>query len=181
MCKPCGQISVWLPLANKRKLVQDPLNHCGRCIICEVIVAEIDCVAEKMLLHEPDDFAQHKPKGKKIGLQALVYLGLHHRWSSDGHNKLILIGFPIWGLGLWVVPNNRLKTTIGYLYLSLVYELKVANPKIGMSLHNMIDCGSETTEMYKYTNALPEYFSPYLSPDKIPAHRFLKSVHNITI
>ncbi|EGO28876.1 hypothetical protein SERLADRAFT_366542 [Serpula lacrymans var. lacrymans S7.9] len=79
-------------------------------------------------------------------------------------------------LGLWVVPNNRLKTTIGYPLIHLV-----VNPQIGMPLQNTTDCGSVTTEMYGYTNALREYFSPHLSPDELPAHGFLKSVHNIII
>ena len=52
--------------------------------------------------------------------------------SGDGHDKLASIGFPIWGirdkfsgkwLGLWVVPNNRLKDVVAYLYLSLIKEL----------------------------------------------------------
>ncbi|KAJ3925843.1 MAG: hypothetical protein NXY57DRAFT_1043769, partial [Lentinula lateritia] len=52
-------------------------------------------------------------------------------WSGDGHDKLTGIGFPIWAvrdvwsgkwLGIWLVPNNRLKDTIAYLYLKLVYE-----------------------------------------------------------
>jgi hypothetical protein len=60
-------------------------------------------------------------------------LGPHHEWSGDGHDKLAQIGFPIWGirdkwsgkwLGLWVVPNNRLKLVIAYLYLRLIIELE---------------------------------------------------------
>ncbi|EGN91665.1 hypothetical protein SERLA73DRAFT_157463 [Serpula lacrymans var. lacrymans S7.3] len=61
-------------------------------------------------------------------------------------------------LGLWVVPNNRLKTTIGYpVPFSCVCLFKIQQI-VGV-----------------------EYFSPHLSPDELPAHRFLKSVHNITI
>jgi hypothetical protein len=42
------------------------------------------------------------------------------------------IGFPVWAirdiwsskwLGLWTVPDNRLKTVIAYLYLKLIEEL----------------------------------------------------------
>lgn len=62
------------------------------------------------------------------------------------------------------------------------------------------DCGSETTEVYGFANALrsvimlvnyyysglstPHYreiFSPNLSTDELPTHRFLKSIHNIII
>jgi hypothetical protein len=70
-----------------------------------------------------------------------------------------------------------------------------------MPLQTTTDCGSETTEVYGFANALRsvmvlvvnyshsglsmpyyrEIFSPNLSTDELPAHRFLKSVHNITI
>ena len=70
---------------------------------------------------------------KKVHQVALVALGRHHHWSGDGHNKLVKIGFPVWRiqdmwtgkwLGLWTVPDNRLKLAIVYLYLSLVSELE---------------------------------------------------------
>lgn len=86
----------------------------------------------EMRRHEPDGFAQREPSRKKTSRQPLVSLGPHYQWSGDGHDKLSKIGFPIWAirdqwsgkwLGMWVVPNNRLKTTIAYLYLSLVYEI----------------------------------------------------------
>ncbi|KIJ29102.1 hypothetical protein M422DRAFT_269523 [Sphaerobolus stellatus SS14] len=43
------------------------------------------------------------------------------------------------------------------------------------------DCGSETTLIYALASALREAFFPDLSLDEIPAHRFLRSIHNITI
>ena len=58
---------------------------------------------------------------KKVHHVPLVALGRHHHWSRDGHDKLVKIGFPVWGiqdmwmgkwLGLWTI-----------LYLSLVVEL----------------------------------------------------------
>ena len=65
---------------------------------------------------------------KKVHHVPLVALGRHHHRSRDGHNKLVKIGFPVWGiqdkwLGLWTIPNNWLKVVIAYLYLSLVVEL----------------------------------------------------------
>ncbi|KAG1725924.1 hypothetical protein EDB19DRAFT_1914861 [Suillus lakei] len=137
-----------------------------------------------MRQHEPDGFAQREPSKKKVSRQPLVSLGPHHQWSGDGHDKLSKIGFPIWAihdqwsgkwLGMWVVPNNQLKTSIAYLYLSLVYEIG------GMPLQTTTDCGSETTEVYGFATALREFFSPNLSTDELPAHQFLKSVHNIMI
>jgi hypothetical protein len=81
---------------------------------------------------DPDAFAGRMPTAKKIHRVPTVALGPHHRWSADGHDKLNKIGFPIWAirdvwsakwLGIWVVPNNRLKYIIAYLYLSLIEEL----------------------------------------------------------
>ncbi|KAG1845558.1 hypothetical protein F4604DRAFT_1662541 [Suillus subluteus] len=184
-----------LPNSTKRQLVldqlaQDPLHRRGPRLVREAIVADTgnlltrEYVMNEMRRHEPDGFAQREPSRKKTSRQPLVSLGPHHQWSGDGHDKLSKIGFPIWAirdqwsgkwLGMWVVPNNRLKTTIAYLYLSLVYEIG------GMPLQTTTDCGSETTEVYGFANALREIFSPNLPTDELPAHRFLKSVHNITI
>ncbi|EDR01177.1 uncharacterized protein LACBIDRAFT_333521 [Laccaria bicolor S238N-H82] len=133
----------------------------------------------------------------------IISLGPHHEWSCDGHDKLSVIGFPIWAvrdvwsgrwLGVWVVPNNWYMQTVAYLYLSLVAKLGGQiqahslcvqfglMSKAGMPLQSTTDCGSETVMMYGLANALREQFSPELGVVKIgPAHRFLKSVHNITI
>jgi len=83
-----------------------------------------------MRLHDPLGFELREPDAKKVTRFALVSLGPHHEWSGDGHDKLSAIGFPVWAmrdkwsgkwLGIWVVPNNRLKLSIAYLYLSLVH------------------------------------------------------------
>jgi hypothetical protein len=83
----------------------------------------------EMRSQDPIGFELREPMAKKILRQALVVLGPHHEWSSDGHNKLSKIGFLVWALrdvwsgkwlGIWVVPNNRLKHAVAYLYLSLV-------------------------------------------------------------
>ena|ERR1700722_912268 len=85
-----------------------------------------------MLLQDPYGFDVREPSAKKTFRQPLVSIGIHHEWSADGHDKLSAIGFPIWGvrdkwsgkwLGLWVLPNNRLKLAVAYLYLSLIHEL----------------------------------------------------------
>ncbi len=91
-----------------------------------------DYVNEEMHQLDPDGFSKRTPTSKKKHRVALVVLGPDFEWSCDGHEKLSKLGFPIWGirdvwsgkwLGLWVVPNNRLKVVVAYLYLSLVREL----------------------------------------------------------
>lgn len=96
-----------------------------------------DYIAAEMRAQDPDGFEHRAPTAKKIHREPLSVLGPNHEWSGDGHDKLAKIGFPIWAvrdvwsgkwLGLWVVPNNRLKCAIGYLYLSLVHDMGGASP-----------------------------------------------------
>ncbi|KIJ31043.1 hypothetical protein M422DRAFT_79754, partial [Sphaerobolus stellatus SS14] len=56
-------------------------------------------------------------------------LRIHKEWSGDEYDKLKRIGFSIYGvqdvwsgkwLGLWVIPDNRLKDIVAYLWQSLV-------------------------------------------------------------
>ena len=90
-----------------------------------------DWSSEAMHELDPEAFTGHAPTAKKIHHVPMVALGIHHRWSADGHDKLNKIGFPVWAirdmwsgkwLGIWVVPDNRLKVVITYLYLSLIEE-----------------------------------------------------------
>ncbi|KAK7690805.1 hypothetical protein QCA50_005905 [Cerrena zonata] len=197
--KGSGATTREMPLPQKRQLVLDqlavdPSSRRGPRMIKEYITHDTglhltrDFIEQEMRIHDPDGFAVRLPTAKKISRRPIVCLGPHHEWSADGHDKLAKIGFPIWGvrdvwggkwLGLWVVPNNRLKLAVAYLYLQLVEELG------GMSVQMTTDCGSETTEIFGLANALREAFSPHLidpgGSNVLPAHRFMKSVHNITI
>ena len=91
-----------------------------------------DWISDEMHVLDPEAFADREPSAKKVHRVALVALGRNHHWSGDGHDKLVKIGFPVWGirdmwtgkwLGLWTVADNRIKLAIAYLYLSLVAEL----------------------------------------------------------
>ncbi|KAE9390115.1 hypothetical protein BT96DRAFT_959865 [Gymnopus androsaceus JB14] len=141
-------------------------------------------VEQTMCDQHPEGFTNREPTAKKIKRGVLVCLGPHHEWSGDGHDKLTAIGFPIWGvrdvwsgrwLGLWVVPNNRFKDTIGYLFLKLVYEYG------GIPIQMTTDCGSELVMVYGFANALREAFADDIPIDQVAAHQFLQSIHNITI
>lgn len=85
-----------------------------------------------MLAHDEASFAARDPTAKKIFRVPKPILGVHERWSGDGHDKLKKIGFPIWMLvdegssrilKAWVVPDNRLGDTVVYCFLDLVEEL----------------------------------------------------------
>ena len=88
-----------------------------------------DWISEAMHTLDPETFASCAPTAKKIHCVPMVALGIHHRWSADGHVKLNKIGFPVWAirdvwsgkwLGIRVVPDNCLKVIITYLYLTLI-------------------------------------------------------------
>ncbi|KAF9004997.1 hypothetical protein BDQ17DRAFT_1408386 [Cyathus striatus] len=143
-----------------------------------------DYVTAEMKRQAPQGFETRRPEIKKPRRVALVSLGPNHEWSADGHDKLAAIGFPIWGvrdkwsgkwLGLWVVPNNRLKLSIGYLYLDLIEKIG------GIPIQMTTDCGSELGKIFELSNALRELFARDLSIDELPPHVFIKSVHNIVI
>ncbi|THH28069.1 hypothetical protein EUX98_g6112 [Antrodiella citrinella] len=163
--------------AGPRRIRERIANATGVHLTREFITNEMRAV-------DAEGFELRKPKTKKPRRTGLVSLGPHHEWSADGHDKLSRIGFPIYGfrdvctakfLKLLALPNNRLKLAIAYLYLMVVKE------QGGVPLQSTTDCGSETTLMYGLANALREAVSPDLPTSELPAHRFLRSVHNITI
>ncbi|KIJ56056.1 hypothetical protein M422DRAFT_239247 [Sphaerobolus stellatus SS14] len=143
------------------QLEMDPGRRQGPALIKEGI--RIDFVEEEMWYQDPEGFHLRNPTSKRIKRRALVNLGIHEEWSGDGHDKLKRIGVAIYGirdvwsgrwLGLWVIPDNRLKDAIAYLWLSLVEEYS------GLPIQTMTDCGSETTMVYGLATALHETFFP---------------------
>ncbi|KAH9884127.1 hypothetical protein C8Q73DRAFT_749482 [Cubamyces lactineus] len=184
-----------MPVTQKRQLILDqmakhPTRGVGPRRIKEAIAADTgyqltrDYISQEMHSLDGEGFQLRHPRTKKKHRVALVVLGPDYEWSCDGHDKLASIGFPIWGirdvwsgkwLGLWVVPNNRLKVVVAYLYLSLVRELG------GMPVQTTTDRGSETSSVYAFASALREEFSPDLPVRKLAAHRFLPSIENTTI
>lgn len=143
-----------------------------------------DFISEIMHAFDPRGFDHREPGSKKTVRVKKNPLGIHERWAGDGHDKLYSIGFPIWGvvddassrwLGAWVVPSNRMGSIVAYLFLCLVEEIG------GLPLEFSTDCGSETTQIYGIVNALREMFHADIDPSVLPAHRYVRSVHNIGI
>lgn len=88
-----------------------------------------DFVSEIMHTHDNEGFEMRQPKSKEIKRAPKYPLGIHQRWSADGHDKLSKIGFPIYAivdeatskcLGAWVVPKNRMGDVVAYLFLETV-------------------------------------------------------------
>ncbi|THU96679.1 hypothetical protein K435DRAFT_858310 [Dendrothele bispora CBS 962.96] len=141
-------------------------------------------VSDVMHTHAIEGFDKREPATKKINRTPKVPLGIHHRWAGDGHDKLYKIGFPIWAivddatgkyLDAWVVPSNRMADIVAYCFLLLVEKYG------GIPIQFTTDCGSETTALYGLINALREIFYPECPTDELPAHVYLRSVHNISV
>lgn len=82
-----------------------------------------------MHIYDDEGFALREPTAKQTRRVKKHPIGIHERWSGDGHDKLYQIGFPIWGtvddgtshwLGGWIVPSNRTGVVVAYLFLCLV-------------------------------------------------------------
>ncbi|KAK7018706.1 hypothetical protein VNI00_018299 [Paramarasmius palmivorus] len=190
-----GATTRTLPETEKRQLIfdqmaKDPSRMQGPRTIKEGIAFDQgvhltrDYIHETMKMQDPEAFADRHPRAKKIHRTQLVALGPNDEWSGDGHDKLTGIGFPIWGvrdvwsgkwLGLYVLPNNRLKLAIAYVWLKIVKE------QGGVPIQMTTDCGSETGRVYGLATALREEYRPELDVNELPAHKFLKSIFNITI
>ena len=88
-----------------------------------------------MHLHDVDASLACEPGAKRIHHVPKALIGVHERWSGDGHNKLYKIGFLIWvvinnatarWLAAWVVPSNQMGDVIRYLFLCLILKYKGA-------------------------------------------------------
>ena len=86
-------------------------------------------ISRIMHVHDEEAFSARAPGAKRVHRVPKAPIGIHERWSGDGHDKLYRIGFPIWAvvddatgkwLGAWVVPSNRMGDIVGYLFLCLV-------------------------------------------------------------
>ncbi|KAJ7208423.1 hypothetical protein B0H12DRAFT_1205974 [Mycena haematopus] len=148
------------------------------------IILTRDTVYKFMQTHDSEAFAVREPTAKKIFRVAKFPLGIHERWSGDGHDKLYKIGFPVWMmvddatgkvLKAWVVPSNRMGDIIAYLFLCLAEEYG------GVPLQTTTDCGSETTLLYGIVNAIRDMFHGNLAEAQVQAHTYLRSVHNISV
>ncbi|KIJ34012.1 hypothetical protein M422DRAFT_263968 [Sphaerobolus stellatus SS14] len=163
-----------LPETFKKQLVVDQLERDPGCCQGPTLIKEgirmrtgVDLTRKyvKDLMHDLDreGFQLRDPTSRKVKRRALVNLGIHEEWSGDGHDKLKKYGFAIYGirdvwsgkwLGLWVIPDNRLKVVVAYLWLSLSKEYG------GLPIQCTTDCGSETTLVYGLVTALRETFFP---------------------
>ncbi|KAJ7200544.1 hypothetical protein GGX14DRAFT_372082 [Mycena pura] len=146
-------------------------------------------VSDIMHTHDSAAFDSREPTAKKIFRVPKYPVGIHERWSGDGHDKLYSVRFchspdAVYafvedasekGLKAWICPSNRVGKVIAYLWLCLVEKHG------GMPLQTTTDCGAETTELYAIVTALRALYHSEYDPELLPAHVYLRSVHNISV
>ena len=88
-----------------------------------------DYVSDVMHSYDKEGFDTREPTAKTIPRFPKHPIGIHERWSADGHDKCNKIGFPIYAIvdeatgkwiGAWVVPSNRVGEIVAYLVLCTV-------------------------------------------------------------
>ncbi|KAG9026898.1 hypothetical protein FS837_004469, partial [Tulasnella sp. UAMH 9824] len=169
--------------ANQRRgpaYIQERLQRRG-------IHPPVNVVRTVMKLVAPDGFLRRHPhmgQGKdRIVREKVICLGPGEKISVDGHEKLLDIGYAVYGfrdawgkiLAYWVVPNARLACVPSYLYLKVVRKLKAIPIQITS------DRGSETVELYALQRSLRATFDPELDQERVPAYVYLPSTRNIII
>ncbi|KAF8584361.1 hypothetical protein K439DRAFT_1653235 [Ramaria rubella] len=122
--------------------------------------ATVHCV---ILDNDPDAVDAHYPGQKKIKHTQLTSIGVFDDWSG-----VIL--------HMVVVPNDRLATMIGHVFLDFVDFGISAIP-----LRITVDKGSETAEMFAMQTSLRHNYAPNVSEELCPPFVALKSVNNTTI
>jgi hypothetical protein len=83
-----------------------------------------DFIRKILAIHAPDGLSQRFPGANRVRRSVLLAIGPNYQHHADGHDKLNAQALAMGGvslpLHLVVVPNNRLATTIGHVYLDSV-------------------------------------------------------------
>jgi len=109
-------------------------------------IAFSDFIRNVLADYAPEGLARRFPGINHIPRSKLSALGPNHQHHADGHEKLNAQALNMGGVGLniygikdqWssyilhlvVVPNNRLATTIGHVYLDAVQKYKCERPVV---------------------------------------------------
>ncbi|KAF8886422.1 hypothetical protein CPB84DRAFT_1816716 [Gymnopilus junonius] len=178
------------------KVANDPSQRRGVGTISTLLSNEgvaipRDFIRNVLATYAPEGLARRFPGVNRIPRSKLSALGPNHQHHADGHEKLNAQALNMGGVGLniygvkdqWssyilhlvVVPNNRLATTIGHVYLDAVekYEL--------IPITFVTDKGSETGFLYANQTALREAYAPEIDKEQFPPMLQMRSVHNTPI
>ena len=123
-----------------------------------------------MHTHNKKAFIAWESTAKHIFRTKIYPLGIHQRWSADGHDKLYKIGFPIWAiideasshwLDGWIILSNWMGNIVVYLWLCNVEKYGgiwsrlssafiLADPYIVLEQHLTVICGLALGQFPRY-------------------------------
>ncbi|KAJ7776796.1 hypothetical protein DFH07DRAFT_951416 [Mycena maculata] len=141
------------------KIDKDPAKRMG-----DSVILPRKIVWEIMQEHDKDSFALREPTAKKVFRVAKYPIGIHQRWSCNGHDKMYKIGYPIWAI---------VDDAAGKILKAWEFQ--------GMPIQTTTDCGSETTLLYGIVNTLRDTYHSDIDSIEVPPHVYLRSVHNISV
>ncbi|EDR10136.1 uncharacterized protein LACBIDRAFT_318159 [Laccaria bicolor S238N-H82] len=150
-----------------------------------------DFIRKTLSTYAPDGLSHRFPGANRVRRSALVAIGPNHQHHADGHEKLNAQALGMGGVGLniygikdqWssfllhlvVLPNNRLASTIGHVYLDCVKKYGA------VCITFIVDKGSETGYIYAHQTGLRETYAPDIDSDQFPPAQHVRSVHNTPI
>ncbi|EIW70460.1 hypothetical protein TREMEDRAFT_29091 [Tremella mesenterica DSM 1558] len=127
---------------------------------------------------------QNRSRGsRRLRRFPIISAGPNEQWSMDGHDKLAMWGFGIYGirdvysgflLALHAFPSNRLAANVHWLFLETILEQKGYPIQVASDRGSEMGQISETQFLLRQTYSTPEL-------DDVPPHICLKSLRNITI
>ncbi|KAF8582864.1 hypothetical protein K439DRAFT_1617989 [Ramaria rubella] len=148
-------------------------------------------VRQVILDNDPEGVDAWYPGQKKIKCTQLTSIGVFNDICCDGYDKanmqalqLGLVILPIYGfqckwsgaiLHMVVVPNDRLATTIGHVFLDFIESYQA------IPLRITVDKGTETGEMFAMQTSLRCNYAPNVCEESYPPFMALRSIHNTTI
>ncbi|KAK7057068.1 hypothetical protein R3P38DRAFT_2498032 [Favolaschia claudopus] len=172
------------------ELSKDPLQTRGPRVVKEALNLAghkigRNTISDIMHDFQEEGFLKRHPRSKKktIFRTPLTSVGPHEEWSVDGHDKLNVAGFGVYGIrDKWggtylhyrVLPSNRYADVVGVVYL------ECAKKYGGVPIQGSSDHGSEVCDAHAVQVTLRNEYSDY-DPVLIPAWEFLSSTRNITI
>lgn len=80
---------------TRKSILQSEYIHCISQTIWGLQAGHRKFVSDIMHLHDEQGFAERDPYSKRINRVPKHPIGIHERWSGDGHDKLYKIGYPI--------------------------------------------------------------------------------------
>ncbi|RXK34840.1 hypothetical protein M231_07902 [Tremella mesenterica] len=147
------------------------------------LVVTRNAVYRQLQMIDPQGLQNRSRGSRRLRRFPIISAGPNEQWSMDGHDKLAMWGFGIYGirdvysgflLALHAFPSNRLAANVHWLFLETILEQKGYPIQVASDRGSEMGQISETQFLLRQTYSTPEL-------DDVPPHICLKSLRNITI